>query len=230
MTEQQPPSSDREKYRLSHITSVSEFMNESWLLEGWTPHYRVVKRVLDFLLVIPLIIVAVFTFPFIALAIKIDSRGPVFYLQERVGRDGIMFCVLKYRSMITDAELNGAQFSSEDDERITRVGAFLRTTRFDEVPQVVNILRGEMTMVGPRPERPHVVDEMVAEIPQFALRTIILPGLTGWAQVRGSYASTTTELAEKLEYDLFYMRNASIRMDVRVLLETVIVVLGRKGV
>lgn len=218
------------RYAMAEIESDPRFLDATWLSQRWTPRFLAAKRAIDILFSLPLLLVALVSFPFIYIAIKLDSRGPALYRQERVGKDGKSFFVLKYRSMYTNAEQDGAKFTSKNDDRITRVGTFLRKTRLDEVPQVINVLRGEMALVGPRPERPHVIEEMTRRLPQFGMRTLVQPGLTGWAQVKGSYAANETELAEKLEYDLYYIRNVSLKRDLSVLLETVRVVLGRKGV
>lgn len=218
------------KYELAEIENDPRFLDRSWLLQNWTPGFLSRKRAVDLLFSIPLVVVALVTLPFVCLAIKLDSPGPIFYPQRRVGKDGKVFSVLKYRSMVANAEKDGARFASRNDSRITRVGAFLRKTRLDEVPQVLNVLRGEMSLVGPRPERPHVIVELTKQIPLFEMRTLVQPGLTGWAQVKGSYAASDQELAAKLELDLYYIRNASVSKDIRVLLQTVLVVVGRKGV
>lgn len=204
-------------------------MDNSWLRENWTTFYTASKRMLDVIVCVVFVIVAIVSFPFIAIAIKLDSRGPVFYIQERVGIDGKCFNVIKYRSMVQDAERNGAQFASQNDARVTKVGGILRTTRLDELPQAINVLRGQMTVVGPRPERPHVVEQMSEIEPAFQMRTAVLPGLTGYAQVNAHYAASSEQLLTKLEYDLYYIRNASLWMDLRILLQTVLVVFRRQG-
>lgn len=222
--------SGKRKYDLAEIGNNPRFFDPVWLLEQWTLPFTSMKRTVDFIFSIPLVIIALVTFPFIAIAIKLDSQGSVFYLQDRVGKDGNPFSVIKYRSMFPDAERDGARFATMNDSRVTRVGIVLRKTRLDEVPQVINVLRGDMSLVGPRPERPHVIADLSRQIPLFKMRTVVRPGLTGWAQVKGSYAASESELAEKLEYDLYYIRNASMRMDIAVMLETALVVLRRKGV
>lgn len=219
----------RVRYPLAEIQHDSRFLDAHWLLGNWSAGFDGLKRLLDLVACIPLLVIGLLTFPFVALAIKLDSRGPVFYVQQRTGKDGATFPLYKYRSMVVDAEVHGARFASKNDARVTRIGTMLRTTRLDEVPQVINVLRGHMSVVGPRPERPHVIAELVEKIPQFAMRTVVRPGLTGWAQVRGSYAATEIELAEKLEYDLFYIHHASLRLDLRILIETIAVVFRRRG-
>lgn len=161
----------------------------------------------------------------VALAIKLNSPGPIFYRQVRVGHLGKHFVLIKFRSMRTDAEANGPQWASSNDSRVTGVGAFLRRTRLDEIPQLWNVMRGEMGFVGPRPERPEIYQQLRKSIPLFSLRTIVRPGITGWAQVCAGYASTIEESRTKLEYDLYYIQNMSPRHDFIVLLKTVQVAL-----
>jgi len=165
-----------------------------------------------------------------ALLIKLESRGPVFYHQERVGKDGKSFDILKFRSMRTDAEKNlSPQWASENDPRITRIGAILRKLRIDELPQFINILKGEMSFVGPRPERPFFVQLLAGKIPYYDLRHSVSPGVTGWAQVSYPYGSTIEDSKNKLEYDLFYVKNVSIAFDLAILFETVKTVVMGKG-
>lgn len=217
------------KYTLDEIAREPQFQDVSWLRERWTPHFTRSKRAIDVCISIIFIIVLIVTLPFVALAIKLDSRGSVFYTQERLGKNSIPFQVLKYRSMVQDAERHGAQFASIDDNRVTRVGQYLRRSRLDELPQAINVLLGQMTVVGPRPERPHVVDEMCAIEPAFRMRTAVAPGLTGYAQVHAHYAANSEELLEKLEYDLYYIRNASGWLDLSIMWQTVLVVFRRQG-
>ncbi|MDA8123152.1 MAG: TIGR03013 family PEP-CTERM/XrtA system glycosyltransferase [Deltaproteobacteria bacterium] len=164
-----------------------------------------------------------------ALLIKIDSPGPVFYRQERVGRRGKIFRILKFRSMRQDAEgESGPRWAAENDPRITRMGRILRKSRLDEVPQIFNVLRGDLNLVGPRPERPAFVVQLEKAIPYYSLRHTVRPGLTGWAQVEFTYCGTIEESKEKLQYDLFYIKNMSLKLDLLILFRTVkIVLLGR---
>jgi sugar transferase (PEP-CTERM system associated) len=164
-----------------------------------------------------------------AIAIKLDSRGPVFFFQERVGKKGRVFKLIKFRSMYADAEARtGPVWAQADDPRITRVGQFIRRTRLDELPQFVNVLRGDMHFVGPRPERPYFVEQLRKSIPYYWQRHTVEPGLTGWAQVKYSYGSTIEEAREKLKYDLYYIKNVSLLLDLWIIFQTVkIVLLGR---
>jgi len=163
------------------------------------------------------------------LAIAVESGFPIFYRQERVGRGGRPFRIFKLRTMRQDAEQDGPQFASEDDPRITRIGRFLRRARLDELPQLINVFRGEMAIVGPRPERPVFVNQFESLSPYFALRHSVRPGITGWAQVMYGYASGSDEALEKLSYDLYYIKHFSLRQDLEILLRTVSVVLWGKG-
>lgn len=191
--------------------------------------YRLVKRAMDVgaalalgTVLLPLLLV-------VAVIIRMDSSGPALYRQTRVGQNGRRFEIYKFRSMRTDAEVSGLAFAQSDDPRVTRVGRYLRKMRIDELPQLWNVLRGEMSLVGPRPERPEMVAMIEAEVPQFALRTSLKPGLTGWAQVKHGYAATIDEMRTKLEFDLYYIRNASLRLDLKILLLTSIVIVQRSG-
>jgi sugar transferase (PEP-CTERM system associated) len=164
-----------------------------------------------------------------ALIIRMESKGPVLYNQERVGKDGRSFQIHKFRSMRLDAEANGVQWAGEDDPRTTRVGRIIRRLRIDELPQFINILRGEMNLVGPRPERPFFVQLLAGKIPYYDLRHAVPPGVTGWAQVSYPYGATVEDAKNKLEYDLFYVKNASTALDLAILFETVRTVVLGKG-
>jgi exopolysaccharide biosynthesis polyprenyl glycosylphosphotransferase len=174
------------------------------------------------LLVLPLL-------PLMALAVKLTSPGPVLYRQKRVGRYGVLFDCYKFRTMRADAEAEaGPTWAGDDDPRTTPVGRVLRLTRLDEIPQLWNVLRGDMGFVGPRPERPEFVEWLSREIPYYHLRHIIRPGLTGWAQVRYQYGASLEESKEKLRYDLYYIKNISLSLDLLIVLHTIkIVLLGR---
>jgi lipopolysaccharide/colanic/teichoic acid biosynthesis glycosyltransferase len=168
--------------------------------------------------------------PFIALAIALDCPGPVFYRQVRSGRGGRQFQVWKLRTMVPNAEEEGKpQWATEEDERVTRVGRILRKTRLDELPQVINVMRGEMSIVGPRPERPEFIEELQERIPFYRTRLTIKPGLTGWAQIFYGYGSTVEDALIKLQYDLYYIRHWSLWLDLYVILKTVGVVLTLRG-
>jgi sugar transferase (PEP-CTERM system associated) len=177
------------------------------------------------LLISPLILVTM-------LLIKIDSPGPVFYTQKRVGKNGTMFDIIKFRSMRHDAEGgSGPRWATQNDPRVTRVGKIIRLARIDEIPQIVNVLKGDIDFVGPRPERPEFVKELEKEIPYYSLRHTVRPGLTGWAQVMFMYSGSIEESKEKLQYDLYYIKNMSVKLDLLVLFRTLkIVLLGRGAI
>ncbi len=189
-----------------------------------------VKRTVDLAFGLLGLIVSFPVMALVALAVKLDSPGPVLYRQTRVGYRGRQFQVLKFRSMRTDAEAaNGAQWASVCDSRVTRVGRFIRQFRLDELPQFVNVIRGEMSFVGPRPERPVFVEELNKVIPYYDERHSVRPGLTGWAQIQYPYGASVEDSRRKLEYDLFYLKNMSLLFDLAIVFDTVRIVLGAKG-
>jgi len=164
-----------------------------------------------------------------ALVIKLESRGPVFYKQERVGMNGRPFTLMKFRSMRTDAEKDGPVWAKTDDDRMTRVGRIIRKIRIDEIPQFWNILRGDMSFVGPRPERPHFVAQLAEEIPYYEQRHLIPPGLTGWAQIKYAYGASIEDAKQKLQYDLYYIKNQSLTLDAVIMFETIKTILFGRG-
>jgi sugar transferase (PEP-CTERM system associated) len=164
-----------------------------------------------------------------AVLIKLDSRGPVFYKQERVGKGGETFVLMKFRSMRMDAEASGPVWASKDDDRTTRIGKIIRKIRVDEIPQFWNILRGDMNFVGPRPERSHFVSQLAEEIPYYQQRHLIAPGLTGWAQIKYPYGASIEDARQKLQYDLFYIKNQGLVLDAIILFETVKIILFGRG-
>ncbi len=174
------------------------------------------------LLSLPIVIVT-------AILIKLDSRGPVFYKQERVGKNGRTFVLTKFRSMRVDAEADGPVWASKGDDRTTRVGRIIRKIRVDEIPQFWNILKGEMSFVGPRPERPHFVSQLAQEIPYYEQRHLIAPGLTGWAQIKYPYGASIEDARQKLQYDLFYIKNHSLVFDAIIVFETIKIILFGRG-
>jgi sugar transferase (PEP-CTERM system associated) len=205
----------------------------SWLIfaEGFrfSTFSRSLRRGLNFTAALVGLVISLPLLPFIALAVKLSSPGPVFYRQKRVGRAGATFYCYKFRTMRQDAEADtGATWAADDDPRITRVGRVLRITRLDEIPQMWCVLKGDMHFVGPRPERPEFVEWLSKEIPYYGVRHTVRPGITGWAQVQYKYGNTLEDAREKLQYDLFYIKNASIGLDLFILFQTIkIVLLGR---
>lgn len=210
-----------------------EQLYPSWLIfaEGFrfSGFFRLVRRTVNFSVALAGLIITLPLLPFIVLTVKLDSLGPVLYRQKRVGRRGKIFYCYKFRTMRVDAEADtGATWATDDDPRITRVGKILRTSRLDEIPQLWCVLKGDMHFVGPRPERPEFVEWLSNEIPYYGVRHVVRPGITGWAQVQYKYGNTLEDAREKLQYDLFYIKNASLGLDLLILLQTIkIVLLGR---
>jgi sugar transferase (PEP-CTERM system associated) len=210
-----------------------EQLYPSWLIFAEGFHFSSfvlgLRQVLNFSAALVGVILSLPLLPFIMLAIKLDSPGPVLYRQKRVGRGGVPFYCYKFRTMRKDAEADtGATWATDDDPRITRAGKFLRASRLDEIPQLWCVLKGDMNFVGPRPERPEFVEWLSKEIPYYGVRHTVRPGITGWAQVQYKYGNTLGDAREKLQYDLFYIKNGSIGLDVVISLQTIkIVLLGR---
>ena len=187
------------------------------------------KRLLDLFFAM---LIGIFAAPVIILAaiiVKLESKGPVFFIQERIGEGNRKFNIVKFRSMTTDAEKDGPQWASKNDNRVTKFGKIMRATRIDELPQLWNVLRGEMSFVGPRPEREFFIQQLEKEIPYYNLRHTVKPGLTGWAQVMYPYGASVEDAYRKLQYDLYYIKHHSITFDVKVLLKTVTIVIFGKG-
>jgi sugar transferase (PEP-CTERM system associated) len=221
-------------YERSRGEVPADSLKASWLVYGHGfvqgPLRKAGKRALDILASSILVAIAAPIMLLTALAIRLESRGPVIYRQERVGLGGRSFMCLKFRSMRTDAEKDGvARWATKNDSRVTRVGAFIRKTRIDELPQLLSVLKGEMSMVGPRPERPSFVGQLKEQIPFYELRHSVKPGVTGWAQVRYSYGASVEDARKKHQFDLYYVKNNSLFLDLLVLIETVSVVLFREG-
>ena len=211
-----------------------ENLYPSWLVfgEGFrrSATFILIRRGISIVISLIGLIVSLPLLPLIMLAIRLDSNGPVFYTQTRVGKGGRLFNVVKFRTMRQDAEAaSGPKWAGDHDPRITRVGKFLRSSRLDEIPQLWCVLKGDMAFVGPRPERPEFVEWLSKEIPYYGVRHMVRPGLTGWAQVKYKYGSTVEDAREKLQYDLFYIKNASIGLDMLIMFQTVKTVLLRRG-
>jgi len=193
------------------------------------PLNRVVKRAFDIVGATLGLLFLALAFPFIALAIYLDSPGPIFYTQERVGQGGRVFKVYKFRSMVPNAEQGQAVWAQENDPRVTRVGRILRKTHVDEFPQFINILKGEMSAVGPRPERPEFVEELAREIPFYRVRHAVKPGMAGWGLVKYGYASSKEDAVAKLQYDLYYIKHQSLWLDLVILLKTILDTITLRG-
>lgn len=211
-----------------------ENINPSWFIfcSGFKITFvlRAVKRLVDIVCSVLGLLVCLPFAPLVLLAIRLDSPGPVFFRQERVGQGDRPFVLYKLRTMRQDAEQGtGAVWASKSDPRVTRLGQFLRKSRIDEIPQLINVLRGEMSLVGPRPERPEFVQKLKEIIPYYSERHFVKPGVTGWAQVRYPYGASVEDALEKLRYDLYYIKNISMFFDLGIIFRTIGVVLLRKG-
>jgi len=223
------------------IDSYEKMSRKIWL-EGLSPEWLIladgfrssaaylnVKRIFDIILSVLLLALTAPLVALVALAVRRDSPGAAIFRQERVGLNGRRFTLYKFRSMRLDAEKNGPAWATEQDDRCTRVGKFLRKSRLDELPQLINVLRGDMSFVGPRPERPYFVDLLKEKIRYYDLRHYVKPGITGWAQVMYPYGASVEDAYQKLQYDLYYAKNVSLSLDLLVLLKTIKVVLMREG-
>ena len=214
-----------------------DHVQENWFLKekGFERSNNIfilkVKQLLDIILSSLILLMSLPLWPIMALLIKINSRGPVFYIQQRVGKNESFFNLYKFRSMIDKAEENEAVWADENDIRITLVGKIMRTLHLDELPQFWNVIRGEMSLIGPRPERPKFVEELKQNIPYYSLRHLMKPGITGWAQLNYPYASSLKDSHEKLEYDLYYISHMSLLFDIQILMRTArIIILGKQRV
>lgn len=220
---------------LERISGKIEVENlyPSWMVfgEGFrrSPIFRIVRRLISVSIALVGLVLTLPLFPLIMLIIRLDSPGPILYRQRRVGKNGNTFDVIKFRTMRQDAEKSGPQWAGANDPRVTRIGRFLRSSRLDEIPQLWCVLKGDMAFVGPRPERPEFVEWLSREIPYYGVRHMVRPGLTGWAQVKYKYGSTVEDAREKLQYDLFYIKNASIGLDLLIMFQTVKTVLLKRG-
>lgn len=218
--------------KIRHSVPASA-LDERWIIDNLANQegsiYEHVKHLGDIICGVLFAVPTLLLSPVIAAAIWIEDRGPILYRQTRVGKGGALFSIVKFRTMRVDAEKNGAAFAQEGDPRVTHVGRFLRASRLDELPQVWNILRGEMSFVGPRPERPEIEDDLAKTIPLFPVRHLVRPGLTGWAQVSAPYAATHEDHLLKLRHDLYYLKYRSLALDAAIVLKTIYSVLKRKG-
>lgn len=217
-----PPSSFSEDFFLQQLGQRNQIMGQR------------IQKIIDLVFGVLIAVIGALLLPLIALAIRIESKGPIFFTQKRVGKYGEIFTMYKFRSMYAlsadgSAEVNGAQFAKKNDKRITRIGKILRKTRLDELPQVINLLRGELTLIGPRPERPEIVAKLESQMPYYPLRHTVTPGITGWAAINQHYTDTLESSLIKLQYDLFYIKNRSLLLDLSIILKTVNVVFRFKG-
>jgi exopolysaccharide biosynthesis polyprenyl glycosylphosphotransferase len=205
-----------------------EHIGEHWSISmplgqpGTQIAWHVLKRIFDLFWSSLGMVFLVLVYPFIALAIKLESKGPILYTQERMGRNGKVFRVYKFRSMIQDAETDHAVWAQRDDPRVTRIGKLLRKTHVDEFPQFWNILKGDMSVVGPRPERPEFISDLAKEIPFYRVRLAAKPGMAGWGLIHQGYGATKEDALEKLQYDLYYIKHQSLWLDLYILWRTVL--------
>jgi len=208
-------------------------INPSWLIfkEGFqkAPSTLFGKRITGILFSLTGLLFSLPVTLITAAAIKLESRGPIFFKQTRVGKDGTEFQVIKFRSMRIDAEKDGAKWASADDDRVTRIGRIIRKLRIDEIPQMWNVLRGDMNFVGPRPERPEFVKDLAQKIRYYDQRHCVHPGITGWAQINYPYGASIEDAKRKLEYDLYYIKHMSVLLDFYIVLKTVKTILFREG-
>lgn len=212
------------------VTNIGHIWFLENLAEGEKAFYEIAKRLFDIVFASLILLVSLPFLPLIALLIKLDSRGPALFRQTRTGLHGKPFSAVKFRSMEVGAEKDGEpQWAQRGDPRVTRLGRFLRKTRIDEIPQLLNVLKGEMSVIGPRPERPEFVRRLQDLIPYYNERCLVKPGLTGWAQINFQYGSSAGDALKKLQYDLFYIKNRSLPLDIGILLKTVNIILSGKG-
>lgn len=219
--------------KLKHANFFQEYSSISYRASSsnrkftfYNRFYLIFKRISDLCLATIGLIISLPLLLLFSILIKLETPGPAFFIQERVGLNGRYFNLYKLRSMGVDAEKNGAQWATRNDPRVTKVGAFIRKTRIDEIPQLFNVIKGDMSLIGPRPERPLFTAKFSEEIPNFVERLNVPPGVTGWAQVNGGYDITPKE---KLELDLYYINNRSILMDIKILFNTVVIVFTGHG-
>jgi len=221
---------EKETFKISENQLISNFYNYfSFSKSHENNLYLAFGRILDLFFSIVGILVLVLLMPFILFFNLFGNKGKLFYTQKRVGQRGKYFNIIKFRSMVSNAEKNGAEWSKEGDDRITPFGRILRKTRIDEVPQFINVLKGEMSLIGPRPERPVFVTKLENELPYYALRHVIRPGLTGWAQVMHPYARTVKDQHEKLLFDLYYIKERNLLLDLKIVIKTISAILFFRG-
>ena len=190
---------------------------------------KVLKRIIDFTMSFVAVILLIPFYLFSAVAVKFSSPGPIFFLQDRIGKDGRVFKIFKFRTMYVNSEKNGPQLSSENDPRITRIGSFMRKTRLDEFPQFFNVLIGQMSIVGPRPERKFYIDQITKIEPQYNQLTKVRPGITSWGQVKYGYAENVDQMLQRMKFDLLYLKNRSISLDIKIMLHTLLIVIRAEG-
>jgi len=220
---------------LNHQVPI-RILEADWILRSFVDDtgvsglYNVSKRIMDFIGGLIGVGIYLLLLPLVAVLIFLDDGMPIFYRQERLGQSAKPYKIIKFRTMVKNAETDGqAQWASENDQRVTKIGRFLRKTHLDEFPQFINVLKGEMSLVGPRSERPSLVDKLQKDVPFYRARLLVKPGVTGWAQINYGYPETVEETINKLEYDLYYIKNRTILLDLRIILATPATIFGLKG-
>lgn len=194
------------------------------------PHWQfVTKRIMDIIASFIAIVILIPVYITLMILVKSSSKGPIFFLQERIGKEGIPFNIIKFRTMVTDAEKEGPQLSSSNDRRITKTGRFMRQVRLDEIPQFWNVIKGDMSLVGPRPERQFFIDQIAEREPQFLQLTKVKPGITSWGQVKYGYAENVDQMLQRMKYDMLYLKNMSISLDLKIMLYTIAIVFKGSG-
>jgi lipopolysaccharide/colanic/teichoic acid biosynthesis glycosyltransferase len=188
------------------------------------------KHFMDIIISFLALIILSPLFLVLIIGVKLSSKGPVFYKQDRIGRNGKPFTIYKFRSMYMDAELNGPELSSKNDSRVTKFGRFMRKSRLDEIPNFYNVLRGDMSLVGPRPERDFFIDRIVERAPQYTQLLKVKPGITSWGQVKYGYAENVDQMIRRMKYDLLYLENMSLYVDVKILIYTLMTIIKAKGI
>lgn len=208
-------------------------IGQMWFLENIKENnkqfYEVIKRVMDIFISLIILVITLAFLPLIYMIIRFSSKGPGFFMQQRTGKNGKKFMAVKFRTMYQNAEKSGPQWAQPKDPRVTGAGRWMRKTRVDEIPQLINVLRGEMSFIGPRPERPEFIEKLKEVIPFYETRLLVKPGLTGWAQINFPYGASEKDALEKLQYDLYYIKNRSFALDISILLKTIKTVLSGGG-